>query len=1016
MNFFRHPLRLALALAALAAISSTSIAFYPYTRDFFADFAVRRLIEPSYNASRPGGGRLFGAAYYAAGSTSASSSDLSRAQVLLLTAPQSDSRFQLQGMLYLAADDWQSFVRLAGQLPVKVRQTPETLNNIGVSYLALSESNPAYLLNALDAFQEAVKSGPRAPEPLFNLVITYRKLRLYGPANEALHQYDLLDASSPWARELRSSQETVDSNTLARFRTAVEKGNVPEAERLFGKNPELYRKVAMQYGLFNASESSRVVQFIGMQFERRFGDKTISALLAPLSAKQRDSTIALRDFVTQGARLYLEGNLAGSLEEYSKAEKLRAGMDSPFDGLWIDVNRADTEIRAGKFDDARERLERLVSTAREHQYLWLAAKGLTVYGATLKLTETYAKLMETLETANRMFIDIGASSDRVRPLYYLAGYRYAAGDSDGALALALECLRLTDDDDSVRISSLFFRIGADLYRRGLTSQATRFAIAAVEAAKKTNNPGLEATATSNLAELYESLGQSAQAEKYLKDADAAFSRIASNVERTRTGFSLDVVKAKTYLNRKKYQEAQTLLESDLAAYAQLPFRAGNVHSSYLMLLARLYSETGHLQEAALKFREAIDVVENDDQYLVSEKFRVKFDDARRELYDSAIDFEYSNGSTDAAWAYLQKYRAKLFLEFMAQFNPGIEQTHQNVLHRSEIQSRLPKDIQVVEYLLLKDRLLIWLVSDKLFTLRSVPIPRAELEGKVQEVLHKLRGREEAGDLLNDLGKVLIEPVANLLDPNRTVAIVPDRALHGLPFGSLRQPGKSQYLLQDFPIMVSPSLTHLLATNAAAPRRDTIVGFGSQNGDLSEIKELAALTGIYSRVTTFSGATVDKTRFLDAMHAAPVFHYAGHSATDAVDPLRSVILLGGDRSGSNSVTAVDIAAERLAGNAVVILSSCDSSVGNSRDGVGMRGLTSAFLIGGAGSVVGSLWPVEASSTSDLMIRFHRSFANARMPVAKALREAQLALLRESPERSHPYFWSGFEVTGNFSALR
>jgi CHAT domain-containing protein len=83
---------------------------------------------------------------------------------------------------------------------------------------------------------------------------------------------------------------------------------------------------------------------------------------------------------------------------------------------------------------------------------------------------------------------------------------------------------------------------------------------------------------------------------------------------------------------------------------------------------------------------------------------------------------------------------------------------------------------------------------------------------------------------------------------------------------------------------------------------------------------------------------------------------------------------------------------------------------------MRGLTSAFLIGGAGSVVGSLWPVEASSTSELMIRFHRAFATSQMPVAEALRKAQLAFLESSQERSHPYYWSGFVVTGNLSALR
>ena len=83
---------------------------------------------------------------------------------------------------------------------------------------------------------------------------------------------------------------------------------------------------------------------------------------------------------------------------------------------------------------------------------------------------------------------------------------------------------------------------------------------------------------------------------------------------------------------------------------------------------------------------------------------------------------------------------------------------------------------------------------------------------------------------------------------------------------------------------------------------------------------------------------------------------------------------------------------------------------------MRGLTSAFLISGAGAVVGSLWPVESNSTSDLMIEFHKAFAQENIPVAQALRKAQTEFLARYPKRSHPYYWSGFVVTGNFSSLR
>jgi CHAT domain-containing protein len=322
----------------------------------------------------------------------------------------------------------------------------------------------------------------------------------------------------------------------------------------------------------------------------------------------------------------------------------------------------------------------------------------------------------------------------------------------------------------------------------------------------------------------------------------------------------------------------------------------------------------------------------------------------------------------------------------------------------------------VEYVLLKDRLLIWLVTDKLFIVRSVSVTRADIEIKVQKVLEKLRAREDADTLLTELGQYLIEPVANVLDPNRSLIIIPDRALHGLPFDALKQPGKPEYMVERFSIVVSPSLTHFLAASDSRPTRHTIIGFGSQLLSSSEVRELKSLGEAYAAPVTFAGPQVDKGTFLAGLRNAPVFHYAGHSVTDAADPLRSAILLDGNRSGSNNVTAIDISQQRMADNAVVILSSCDSSVGNSRDGIGVRGLTSAFLIAGAGSVVGSLWPVEASSTADLMIRFHRGFAREQMPVAMALRQAQLAFLKAFPERAHPYYWSGFVVTGNFSALR
>ena len=1001
------------SFAILMALMSVGL-YLAFFRDPYSE--VRSLIEQTYSEQRPAGGRLDHAVYVPFSNGPRSQPNLGKAQLLLLRYPESDTRQRMQALIYIASGNWQKYVEAAGHFSAALSQDAGVVNNLGVSYLALAGDDPTCLLKAIEQFERARTLNPQAVEPRFNLVLAYRKLHLHSVAERLMQEYASMDAGSAWQRELAGGSLTDNSRLVDELKQALEASDIRKAERIFEQDPDLFRRAAMQYGSSHDQDSMPVLSLIASQIETRYGDKTISAMLAPLLTDQRDLTLGLRQFVTEGAELFVQGNLQASLEVYDKAEGLVRKTDSLFDQLWIDVNRADTQVRAGQFDAARAALQRVVSVSQKNGYLWLSAKALSIYGSTVRLTSSYGEMIRLLSEADRMFTAVRASHDRVRVLYYLASYQYGAGDQDEALKLALECLRLTDDGDSLRLSTFEWLIGFILYNKGMTDKAVVFETESVEHSKNERNPGVQATTATTLAQLYESISDHKHADQYVHVAEDAFKKMPAGFDQTRAEQWLGIVKARIELNQKRYAKAELLLERNLDIYSRQPFQATWLKSQSLALLARAYAETGRTADASRRFNEAIDIVENDDHYLQSEKLRIKFDDERRDLYDSAIEFEFNKGAANAAWTYLQKYRSKLFIEFLAQFDPNVGRMHAQALDRSSVQTLITADVQILEYALLKNRLLIWFISKDLFTVRSVTVPRGDIEAKVQDVLSRLRNLQDVDPLLTDLGRWLVEPVADLLDANRTVVIVPDRALHGLPFGVLRRPGKSEYLIQDFPIIVSPNLTHLMLTAAAQPRRDSIIGFGSQNGESAEVKELGALVGIYPQSHTFVGPEVDKARFLAAVSKASVFHYAGHSVIDAVDPLRSSILLDGNRSGPNSVTAVDLAQQRLANNAVVVLSSCDSSIGNSRDGIGVRGLTSAFLIGGAGSVVGSLWPVEASSTADLMIRFHRAFANSRMPVAKALREAQLTFLQSFPERSHPYYWSGFVVTGNFSALR
>src|SRR5436309_1704900 len=999
----------------IAALGSAGL--YLFARDPYPATEIRRLINKAYNSRRPGGGRLYHAEYSALPVEQAEQTDLSKAQIFLLRYPNTEAKQRLQGLLYLAAEQWQQYIEASLHFSAEMLQEPEVLNNLGTAYLALSEKDPTCLLNALEEFERASELEPRAAEPRFNLVVTYRRLRLHGLAEKALEKYKLLDAGSPWYRELTGGNPLDESLVVEQLRLAVESNNIREAEQIFEKNPDLLRRVVRQYGSFSTEDSPAVLRFIVSEMERRYVDKTFSAMLAPLFTQTRETTIAVRQFVNKGAELYSKGDFTGSLKAYAQAEHLRDQTESVFDGLWIELNKVDTEIRTGDFESARNALAHIVSVSRKNEFHWLLGKALSIYGASLHLTATYKEMLDLIAEGIKAFIDLNASADRIRPLYYSAIYKYGAADQEEALKLALECLRLTDDHDSFRIAELDWLIGLILYNQGLIERAVLFEKEALEEGQQLAITSVQADAALSLAQLYESISDYKAAHQYVDVADDAFHQMPPGFDKAKVEQWLDIVKAKIALKEKRYADAERLLKRNLEIYSRLPFRTTWLQTQSLTLLARTYSEASRIRDAALRFNEAIEIVENDDHYLQSEKLRVKFDDTRRDLYDSVIEFEYNKRTApDAAWNHLQKYRSKLFIEFLAQFDPDFERAHAEALDRSRVQKLIPADAQVLEYALLKDRLLIWMISKDAFTVRSVQVAREDVESKVRKVLQGLRNRDDVDSLLIDLGKVLVEPVADLLDRNRTLVVVPDRALHGLPFGVIRRPGRPQYLLQEFPILISPNLTHLLLTKAAEPRRDRITGFGSQNGTSSELKELGALASIYPKSQTFSGREADKSNFLSEMSKAAVFHYAGHSAKDAVDPLRSAILLDGNTSGRNSITAVDIAQQRLSNNALIVLSSCDSSVGNSRDGVGVRGLTSAFLLGGAGSVVGSLWPVEASSTADLMIRFHRAFANSKMPVANALQQAQLTFLESFPERSHPYYWSGFVVTGNFSALR
>ncbi len=353
----------------------------------------------------------------------------------------------------------------------------------------------------------------------------------------------------------------------------------------------------------------------------------------------------------------------------------------------------------------------------------------------------------------------------------------------------------------------------------------------------------------------------------------------------------------------------------------------------------------------------------------------------------------------------------------------------------------------------------------------VPLGRADAVDTAvaawrEEATRDPHGRQagESGDAARATGerlrRAIWDPVAAVLSGARQVFLVPDGALDLVAFGAL--PADSdRFLVETGPLLhvltAERDLVRLAGGVAGgrgllsvggpefgAPRDATTtppplhplcpefaaLSFAPLPGAAEEAREIAALLPIAGEHLVLEGSGARAVAFVTLAPGKRILHLATHAfvlpeacglvpapgiADDlAAPPSERVLLRSGLAFSDGVLTAEQIAGLSLSGAQWVVLSACDTGLGDVHAGEGVAGLRHAFERAGARTVIMSLWRADDASARAFMRALYAA-RSAGATTAEAMRAAAVRLLEDQRARgrtTHPYYWGGFVATGDW----
>lgn len=334
----------------------------------------------------------------------------------------------------------------------------------------------------------------------------------------------------------------------------------------------------------------------------------------------------------------------------------------------------------------------------------------------------------------------------------------------------------------------------------------------------------------------------------------------------------------------------------------------------------------------------------------------------------------------------------------------------------EITTQLGRQAAMLTFYVGDDSTVVFLLEDGKVSSWLRPIGRQELQRQIEafrQLIHKnpkgqgseLVALQKAGE---ELHRVLLGDATHAVH-KPVVYINPHGPLHYLPFAALHD--GSQYLADRFTLVTVPSGTVLtfLGKKPRTIKGATVVLANPDLGDSTYDLPFAEHEGhaVKSRRPNAVLLKREEAQEVKVRELGPqtsVLHFATHGKFNAMRPLESALLLAPGGGEDGTLTAAEIFGLGLPGS-LVVLSACETGLGQLATGDEILGLTRAFMYAGAPQLIATLWEIDDQVTSELMDHLYAGLGKVSPPAA--LQAAQLKVRARYP---HPFYWAGFVAHG------